>query len=96
MLNAVAPRAEIPSISPDLARAVIADTGLDMTPFPTAGHLVSWAGLCPSARQSGARTRTGKKGQGNGYLRGSLGSLVICVSGEPDGITDQLVQLRAG
>jgi transposase len=34
---------------------------------------VSWAGLCPSARQSGARTRAGKKGQGNGYLRGYLG-----------------------
>ena len=34
---------------------------------------MSWAGLCPSARQSGPRTRAGKKGQGNGYLRGSLG-----------------------
>jgi transposase IS116/IS110/IS902 family protein len=36
-----------------------------MTRFPTAGHLVSWAGLCPSARQSGIRTQDGKKGQGN-------------------------------
>ena len=44
-----------------------------MSRFPTAAHLVSWAGLCPSARQSGPRTRAGKKGQGNGYLRGSLG-----------------------
>jgi transposase len=34
---------------------------------------VSWAGLCPSARQSGTRTQAGKKGQGNGYLRGYLG-----------------------
>ena len=70
MLNAVARLAEIPGISPDLARAVIAETGLDMTRFPTAGHLVSWAGLCPSARQSGARTRAGKKGQGDTWLRG--------------------------
>jgi len=38
---------------------------------------VSWAGLCPSARQSGPRTRAGKKGQGNGYLRGSLGQAAI-------------------
>ena len=44
-----------------------------MTRFPTAGHLVSWAGLCPSARQSGTRTRAGKKGRGNTWLRNSLG-----------------------
>ncbi len=44
-----------------------------MTRFPTAAHLVSWAGLCPSARQSGPRTRAGKKGQGDTWLRGALG-----------------------
>jgi transposase len=72
-LPAVARLAEIPGISPDLARSIIAETGLDMSRFPTAGHLVSWAGLCPSARQSGPRTRAGKKGQGNTWLRGYLG-----------------------
>jgi transposase len=77
VLNAVARLAQIPGLSEDLARSIIAETGLDMTRFPTAGHLVSWAGLCPSARQSGARTRAGKKGQGNGYLRGSLGQAAI-------------------
>ncbi len=73
VLNAVARLAEIPGVSPDQARAIIAETGLDMTRFPTAAHLVSWAGLCPSARQSGPRTRAGKKGQGDAWLRGSLG-----------------------
>ena len=73
VLPAAARLAEIPGVSPMLARAIIAEVGLDMARFPTAGHLVSWAGLCPSARQSGTRTRAGKKGQGNGYLRGSLG-----------------------
>ena len=77
VLNAVARLAEIPGISEDLARAIIAETGLDMSRFPTAAQLVSWAGLCPSARQSGPRTRAGKKGQGNGYLRGSLGQAAI-------------------
>ena len=76
-LPAVARLAEIPGISEDLARSIIAETGLDMSRFPTAVHLVSWAGLCPSARQSGPRTRNGKKGQGNGYLRGSLGQAAI-------------------
>jgi transposase len=61
--------AEIPGISPALAMAIIAETGLDMTRFPTAGHLVSWAGLAPAARQSGPRTRRPKKGQGDSYLR---------------------------
>jgi transposase len=73
VLSAVARLAEIPGISPDLARSIIAETGLDMTRFPTAAHLVSWAGLCPSARQSGTRTRAGKKRKGNTWLRGSLG-----------------------
>ena len=56
-LPAVARLAEIPGVSENLARAIIAEVGLDMARFPTAGHLVSWAGLCPSARQSGTRTR---------------------------------------
>jgi transposase len=80
VLNAVARLAEIPGVSEDLARAIIAETGLDMSRFPDAAHLVSWAGLCPSARQSGPRSRAGKKGQGNGYLRGSLGQAAIGAS----------------
>jgi transposase len=77
VLSAVTRLAQIPGLSPDLATAIIAETGLDMSRFPTAAHLVSWAGLCPSARQSGPRTRAGKKGQGNGYLRGALGQAAI-------------------
>jgi transposase len=72
VLPAPARLAEIPGISEDLARTIIAETGLDMTRFPDAAHLVSWAGLCPSARQSGPRTRAGKKGQGDTWLRGAL------------------------
>jgi transposase len=53
VLPAPARLAEIPGVSPMLARAIIAETGLDMARFPAAGHLVSWAGLCPPARQSG-------------------------------------------
>src|SRR5580704_15808882 len=52
-LNAVARLAQIPGVREDQARTIIAEVGLDMSRFPTAGHLVSWAGLCPSARQSG-------------------------------------------
>jgi transposase len=80
VLNAVARLAQIPGISEDLARSIIAEVGSDMSRFPTAAHLVSWAGLCPSARQSGPRTRAGRKGQGNGYLRGALGQAATAAS----------------
>ena len=45
----VARLAEIPGISPGLACSIIAEIGLDVSRFPAAAHLVSWAGLCPRA-----------------------------------------------
>src|SRR5262249_48622053 len=62
--------AEIPGVSPALARAIIAETGLDMTRFPPPAHLVSWAGLAPVARQSGPRSPQPRQGQGDVYLKG--------------------------
>jgi transposase len=62
--------AEIPGITLDLARAIIAEAGPDMSVFPTAAHLVSWAGLAPVARQSGPRNGKPGKGHGNSYLKG--------------------------
>ena len=37
------------------AQIILAEIGLDMTRFPTAGYLVSWAKLCPRTIQSGAK-----------------------------------------
>jgi transposase len=70
VLAAAGRLAEIPGVSPDLARAVIAETGLDMTRFPAPAHLAAWAGLAPVARQSGPRSRKPSKGQGDAYLKG--------------------------
>jgi transposase len=64
---------EIPGISPGLAHIILAEIGLDMSRFPTAAHLVSWAKLCPRTIQSGAIQRGGKTGRGNPYLKGALG-----------------------
>ncbi|HEX6519605.1 MAG TPA: transposase [Streptosporangiaceae bacterium] len=69
MLPAAGRLAEIPGVSLRLAREIIAGTGLDMTRFPTADQLVSWAGLAPVARQSGPRQRKPQKGQGDVYLK---------------------------
>jgi transposase len=80
VLPAAARLDEIAGISAELAVSVISETGLDMTRFPTAGHLVSWAGLAGRTLQSGPRTRNGK-GQGNTYLRGYLGQAAIGAAG---------------
>src|SRR5258708_5833821 len=64
---------EIPGISRATAQGIIAEIGLDMTRFPTPGHLVSWAKLSPRTIQSGPRTRAGRTGKGNPYLKGILG-----------------------
>jgi len=64
---------DIPGIARRTAQVVIAEIGLDMARFATAGHLVSWAKLSPRTIQSGARSRGGKTGKGNPYLKGVLG-----------------------
>jgi transposase len=64
---------EIPGIARRGAQMIIAEVGLDMTIFPTAGHLTSWTRLTPRTIQSGAKNRTGRTGKGNPYLKGILG-----------------------
>ena len=73
VLPAAARLDEITGIGPEGAQAIIAEIGLDMSRFPTAGHLVSWAKLSPRTIQSGPRSRGGKTGKGNPYLKGVLG-----------------------
>lgn len=70
---------EIPGIGPRIAQVIIAEVGLDMSRFPTAGHLVSWAKLCPRTIQSGAKMRAGKSGKGNPYLKSVLGEAAATV-----------------
>jgi transposase len=71
---------EIPGISTVGAQIILAEIGLDMTRFPTPGHLVSWAKLCPRTIQSGATSRGGKTGKGNPYLKGVLGEIAAAAS----------------
>jgi transposase len=72
-LSTIARLDEVPGIAEHTAQVIIAELGLDMSIFPTPGHLVSWAKLSPRTIQSGPRTRGGKTGKGNPYLKGVLG-----------------------
>jgi transposase len=65
---------EIPGIGQLAAHLLIAELGVDMTRFPTAGHLVSWAKFAPGVKESaGKRKGRGSTGRGNPYLARVLG-----------------------
>jgi transposase len=81
VLAAVCRLAEIPGVSVWLAIVIIAEIGLNMAVFPTPAHLVSWMGLCRSARQSGTRHGKGKQKKGNSYARAAAGQAAIGAAG---------------
>jgi transposase len=65
---------EIPGIKAVQAAAIIAETGVDMTRFPTAGHLASWARFTPGVNASAGKQKgNGSTGHGNRYLARALG-----------------------
>jgi transposase len=55
----------IPGVGPHVAQVIIAETGGDMSAFPTAKHLASWAGVCPGNDQSAGKRRSGKTTKGS-------------------------------
>lgn len=54
------------------AQDVVAETGVDMSRFPSAGHLASWARVCPANNESAGRRKGGGAGHGNRWLRSAL------------------------
>jgi transposase len=75
LADAVARLDEIPGISLASAYVILAEIGTDMTRFPTAGHLTSWARLAPGIRESaGKKKGKGSTGHGNAYLASVLGN----------------------
>jgi transposase len=67
----------IPGISTAVADVITAETGADMTRFPTAGHLASWAGTCPGSNESAGKVKSTKTRPGNPYLKGALGIVAL-------------------
>jgi transposase len=62
----------IPGVNRTTAVSILAETGGDMTRFPTAAHVCSWAGMCPGHDESAGKRRSGKTRKANRYLRAAL------------------------
>lgn len=71
---------EITGVGITAAQELIAEIGVDVTRFPSAAHLVSWAKFAPIEKSSAGRKRGGSTGKGNPWLAGTLGEIVASVS----------------
>ncbi|HEV2122970.1 MAG TPA: IS110 family transposase [Chloroflexota bacterium] len=62
----------IPGVGRRTAETLVAEVGTDMTRFPSAGHLASWAGMCPGNNESGGKRKSGKTRKGSPWLRSAI------------------------
>jgi transposase len=62
----------IPGVSSLSAEGIIAETGIDMGRFPTDGHLLSWANICPRNDQSAGKRRSTRMRKGGNWLKTTL------------------------
>ena len=62
----------MPGVSDLVANVIVAEIGIDMTRFPTSGHLVSWAGLCPRNDESAGKRRSTRVRKGAPWLKTTL------------------------
>lgn len=62
----------IPGVGRRVAEALVAEIGTDMSRFPSAKHLASWAGMCPGNYESAGKSQKGKTRRGSPWLRAAL------------------------
>jgi transposase len=62
----------IPGVSDNVAQVIVAEIGFEMSRFPTAGHLISWAGMCPCNDESAGKRRSNRLRKGAPWLKPSL------------------------
>ena len=59
----------IPGISDLAAKTILTEIGTDMSRFPTAGHLLSWAGMCPGQNESAGKRKSSRLRKGSPWLK---------------------------
>jgi transposase len=85
----------IPGVSDLSAQVILSEIGLDMRRFPTAGHLVSWAGLCPRSDESAGKRRSTRLRKGAPWLKTALVQCAWAASRKKDGyLRAQFQRLR--
>ena len=62
----------IPGVGRRTAETLVAEVGTDMTRFPSARHLASWAGVCPGNNESAGKRKSGMTRKGSPWLRAAL------------------------
>jgi transposase len=70
----------IPGVNKVIAEAIIAEIGVDMSVFPTAAHLASWAGMCPGQHESAGKSRHGTARRGDSWLQRHLAVAAMSAS----------------
>jgi transposase len=86
----------IPGVSALSAEVIVAEIGTDMRRFPTAGHLLSWAGLCPRSDESAGKRRSTRLRKGAPWLKTALVQCAWAASRKKDGyLRAQFQRLRA-
>jgi len=75
----------IPGVDQVAAWTIVAEIGVDMSVFPTAAHVGSWAGLCPGNDESAGKRRSGRTRKGNRYLRRMLVQCAWAVTHSQEG-----------
>jgi transposase len=70
----------IPGVDKVIAEAIIGEIGVDMSRFPTAGHLASWAGMCPGQYESAGKSKKGTARPGDSWLQRILALAAMAAS----------------
>jgi hypothetical protein len=87
----------VPGIQRDAAVVVLAETGGDMSVFPTEQHLSSWAGVCPGNKRSAGKDFRGHTTRGNRWLRSTLTQCAWAVAHSKEGpLREKFWKLAAG
>jgi transposase len=86
----------IPGVSATAASVIVAEIGADMKHFPTVGHLISWAGLCPGLNQSAGKVKSRTLRNGAPWLKTVLVQSAWAASRKQDGyLRSQFLRIKS-